>query len=345
MKIHYLEKEDKSSQKIDDEYYDSWFFTRLIKNAQKKVEALNYDMRKNLIDYDSILSNQRELVYKQRDQILKNVTNVQIAKNMAKVVAKDIVEMFKSQKNPLFVRGEELANAINKHMFNYNLVSPSFFENKTIAEATNILYNILCISIDKRVELLTPEVANKIFKDIIIQSLDHQWTNHLDLMVKVREGVNLRSLEQRSPLNIYVEEADKHFEDMKQKVAHTTIVQINHIFVPRVNEAIFNELSNVLTALNINTKAYEELKNRNNDKIIQTAFENKPNFSINVKPTSPRDKFVSQDTKVKPSETSKNAKETLSKLMEKIKSSQQQTAESNSVAKESKAETKVENSK
>jgi preprotein translocase subunit SecA len=131
-------------------------------------------MRKNLIDYDSILSNQRELVYKQRDQILKNSTNLQIAKNMAKVVAKDVVDMFKSSKNPLLVKGEELANAINKRMFNYSLVSPSFFENKTAAESTNILFNILCISIDKRVELLTPEVANKIFRDIIIQSLDHQ---------------------------------------------------------------------------------------------------------------------------------------------------------------------------
>ena len=319
-----IEKENKSSQKIDDEYYDSWFFTRLIKNAQKKVEALNYDMRKNLIDYDSILSNQRELVYKQRDQILKNSTNLQIAKNMAKVVAKDVVDIFKSSKNPLFVKGEELANAINKRMFNYNLVSPSFFVNKTAAETTNILFNILCISIDKRVELLTPEVANKIFRDIIIQSLDHQWTNHLDLMVKVREGVNLRSLEQRSPLNIYVEEADKHFEDMKQKVAHATVFQINHIFVPRVNESIFNELSNVLTALNINKKAYEELKSRNNDSIIQNAFESKPNFSINLKPTSPRDKFVSQDSQTKSSETSRDAKKTLSNLMEKIKSSQQQ---------------------
>ena len=322
-----IEKENKSSQKIDDEYYDSWFFTRLIKNAQKKVEALNYDMRKNLIDYDSILSNQRELVYKQRDQILKNSTNLQIAKNMAKVVAKDVVDMFKSPKNPLFVKDEELANAINKRMFNYNLVSPSFFENKTVAEATNILFNILCISIDKRVELLTPEVANKIFRDIIIQSLDHQWTNHLDLMVKVREGVNLRSLEQRSPLNIYVEEADKHFEDMKQKVAHATVIQINHIFVPRVNEAIFNELSNVLSTLNINKKAYEELKSRNNDSIIQNAFESKPNFSINLRPTSPRDKFVSQDSQTKSSETSRDAKKTLSNLMEKIKSSQQQAAQ------------------
>ena len=71
-------------------------------------------------------------------------------------------------------------------------------------------------------------------------------------------------------------------------------------------------------------KAYEELKSRNNDSIIQNAFESKPNFSINLRPTSPRDKFVSQDSQTKSSETSRDAKKTLSNLMEKIKSSQQQ---------------------
>ena len=73
----------------------------MIKGAQKKVEALNYDVRKNLIDYDTVLTNQRELVYKQRDQILKNLSNTQIAINMAKKVSNDIVEQFKLPKNPL----------------------------------------------------------------------------------------------------------------------------------------------------------------------------------------------------------------------------------------------------
>lgn len=131
-------------------------------------------MRKHLIDYDSILSNQRELIYKQRDQILKNVTNVQIAKNMAKNVAKDIVDLAKSKKNTLFVEAQQLADIVNKKLFNYNLVSPGFFEHKTVNEAVNILYSILCISIDKRIELLTPETGNKIFKDIMIQALDYQ---------------------------------------------------------------------------------------------------------------------------------------------------------------------------
>ena len=315
-----IEKEEKSNQKLDDEYYDSWFFTRLIKNAQKKVEAYNFDIRKYLIDYDSILSNQRELIYKQRDQILKNITNIQIAKNMAKNVAKDIAEIAKSPKNNLFVVPQKIADIINTKLFNYNLVSPDFFNHKTLNEASNILYNILCISIDKRIELLTPEVGNKIFKDIMIQALDHQWTSHLDLMVKIREGVNLRSFEQRSPLNIYVEEADKHFNEMKKNVAHFAIRQINHIFVPRVNEAIFNELSNILDTLNIDKSVYEKLKDRNNDQIIQNAFNKKPNFTLNLKPNSPNDKFIPSQQ-----ERQTDAKETLSKIAESMKKQQENT--------------------
>ena len=147
-------------------------------------------------------------------------------------------------------------------------------------------------------------------------------------MVKVREGVNLRSFEQRSPLNIYVEEADKHFSDMKRNVAHATIVQINHIFVPKVNEAIFNELSSVLDTLNIDKKIYEELKNRNNDQIIQNAFDNKPNFTLNLKPTSPKDKF----TPIK-QEKHEDAKTTLSKIAESMKQQQDKTAKEEEKAK------------
>ena len=138
-------------------------------------------------------------------------------------------------------------------------------------------------------------------------------------MVKVREGVNLRSFEQRSPLNIYVEEADKHFNDMKRNVAHATIIQINHIFVPKINEAIFNELSRVLDTLNIDKTIYEELKNRNNDQIIQNAFNSKPNFTLNLKPTSPNDKF----TPIK-QEKREDAKTTLSKIAEAMKQQQEQ---------------------
>ena len=274
------EKEKKAETKIDDEYFDSWFFTHMIKGAQKKVEALNYDVRKNLIDYDTVLTNQRELVYKQRDQILKNLSNTQIAINMAKKVSNDIVEQFKLPKNPLFVDPLPLAETINTKIFNFKLVSSKFFEHKTIAESKNILFQILVLSINKRVELLTPERANLIFRDIMIQSLDHQWTDHLDLMVKIREGVTLRSLEQRSPLNIYVNEADNHFNEMKSTVAHNVIMNINHIFIPKVNEEIFNSLNQILSSLNISHEYYDELKEQEANRKINQAFNQQANVVI-----------------------------------------------------------------
>ncbi|MDE7075641.1 MAG: preprotein translocase subunit SecA, partial [Malacoplasma sp.] len=65
----------KASEKLEDDYYDFGFFSKLLDTTQKKVEGLNFDIRKNLMDYDHVLSLQRELIYKQRDQILLKTSN------------------------------------------------------------------------------------------------------------------------------------------------------------------------------------------------------------------------------------------------------------------------------
>jgi preprotein translocase subunit SecA len=167
------EKLDKSEEKIDNDYFDSWFFTRLLNSTQKKVEGLNFDTRKNLIDYDSVLSNQRELVYKQRDQILKNVDNVKILKNMASVVAKDIVSLFKLPSNETYVDATKLTQAINARVLNANLLSPDIFDNKTVIDAIKIFTKILELSIDTRVKMIGDNAKN-IIKTMMIQNLDFQ---------------------------------------------------------------------------------------------------------------------------------------------------------------------------
>ena len=314
-----IEKAKKANLKLDNEYYDSWFFTRLIKNAQKKVEALNYDMRKNLIDYDSVLSNQRELIYKQRDQILKNLTNVEIAKNMAKIISKMLAEKCVALNKHLFVEKDKISKIVNEQIFNYNIVSPDFFIEKTAAEAANIIHKIICLSIDKRVELLTLERANNLFKNIMIQALDNAWTRHLDLLVKIREGVSLRSFEQRSPLNIYVEEADNHFKEMKTLVANQCVCSINRIYIPKINDAIINELNNILPNLKIDEAAFNRLKEENKNKIIDNAFNAKPTF--NIKFTSAQSPDVS-DPQV-------DSKEILKQKIKQIQENQVKNSENN----------------
>jgi preprotein translocase subunit SecA len=167
------DKIDKSNAKIDNDYFDSWFFTRLLNSTQKKVEGMNFDARKNLIDYDSVLSNQRELVYKQRDQVLKNTDNVQILKNMAKVVSVDIVKLFKSTKNEMYVDADKLIGVINTKILNSNLISPDIFVDKTLDEATQLLTKILQLSVETRVKMLG-ENASNITRTLMIQNLDYQ---------------------------------------------------------------------------------------------------------------------------------------------------------------------------
>jgi preprotein translocase subunit SecA len=303
------EKEDKAENKIEKDVYDSRFFTILINNAQKKIEGLNFDTRKNLIDYDSVLSSQRELVYKQRDQILKNIDNTQIIKNMAKNMASDIANLFKSAKNEVYVDADRLAHALNTKILNANLISPNIFIDKTIMEAVNIITEILKLSIDTRIELLKGTQGTNIIRDLMIQNLDFQWTNHLDRMTKIREGVTLRSLEQRSPLNIYVQEADYNFNEMKKNVAHNSVIALHRIYIPKVNEELHNRLSKVLSSIVI-THDTTKLPNQT----IANAFAQKPNFTINTSPRTPN-----EVPHVKPEEKLVDARAELLKKMEESK--------------------------
>jgi preprotein translocase subunit SecA len=144
-----------------------------LNSTQKKVEGMNFDARKNLIDYDSVLSNQRELVYKQRDQILKNTDNLLILTNMAKVVATDIVKLFKSPKNEQHIDADKLITTVNAKLLNTNLISPDVFQDKTLEEAAQILNQILSLSVETRIKMLG-ENAKNVTRTLMIQNLDYQ---------------------------------------------------------------------------------------------------------------------------------------------------------------------------
>lgn len=253
-----IDKADKTEKKVKDEnFYDSWFFNRMIKVMQKKVEGLNFDTRKNLTDYDVVLSNQREVVYKQRDQILKNERNIPIIRNMVGIVAKDLVNLFLSKENPNYVDEEKLTQALNIRLLGFNAIEPSLFAKQNVSTVTALVTRIIWGSIEARIASYNPEQIQKVLKSIIIQNFDSEWTIHLDVMSKIREGVTLRSLEQKSPLNIYVEEADKHFNILKNNVAHKVVISIHRLYIPNIAATINERLHDSKL---ITDKHYEELK-------------------------------------------------------------------------------------
>ena len=214
-------KYDQSSKK--DKIYDSKFFNWIISNTQKKVEGINFDMRKYLIDYDQVLSNQRELIYKQRDQILLSDDNLEIIKRMCAIVAKDTANIFWDKTNTNKINVSALTKALNEQCFHEEVFKVDDFKLLNSNEITEKIHQKLLEFVDKKIQENGKDMSNIIAKQLLIQNLDNAWTKYLDLSTKLREGVSLRSLEQVSPLHLYVEESDKAFEKLKKDVAYQTV--------------------------------------------------------------------------------------------------------------------------
>lgn len=220
------DKIDKAIVKLGDDYFDSKFFSRMLDRTQKKVESVNFDMRKNLIDYDHVLSSQRELIYKQRDKILLASDLTGIIQKMLSQFINLFVEKYRDVKNQNLVNHNYLSDALNKQLLGVGKTTPVDFENLTLASANEKINKLVSELIQNKINIITPQIATRMFRDIIIQCLDEMWIEHLDLVLKLREGVGLRSLEQTSPLNIYVKEADILFNKMLANVATNVIINI-----------------------------------------------------------------------------------------------------------------------
>ena len=220
------DKYEKANDKMADTYMDLKFFSSLLNNTQKRVEALNFDTRKNLIDYDTVLSSQRELIYKQRDKVLlsKDLTN--LVKRMSKTLISEIVNNHRNEFNNDVFDIEPLVEALNNNVFEENQITNEMLLDLDEKEIINKVQAIFNDFLDQKIADVTSEIFNDLARRVILVNIDKGWTRHLELIGKVRESVNLRAYEQKSPLNIYIEEVDKMFQTLKHIIAHRSMIEI-----------------------------------------------------------------------------------------------------------------------
>ena len=261
------DKFNKANNKMNDEYIDLKFFSKLLDNTQKKVEGLNFDVRKNLIDYDHVLSYQRELIYKQRDIVLLSKDLMSIVYQMIPYVIEDVFNNNVDKINPDFVNNENVINDFNKYIFKTNKLNSEEFKKYDKETLRHKLIDIIKDFLNEKKQLLTDEIFFNNIKKIIISNIDSSWTEHLELINKLREGVNLRSYEQVSPLNIYVEDADELFIDLRTKIANKIIKRISSLGEISLN---FNDLNFKIDIQNLKTNNNLNQNNSLNTVNIQT---------------------------------------------------------------------------
>ncbi|PNQ03857.1 preprotein translocase subunit SecA [Sphingobium sp. SA916] len=194
----------------------SKWLSKAIETAQKKVEARNYDIRKQVVEYDDVMNDQRKVIYEQRSDIMDAETVDDVVTDMRHETVNDLVgascppgtypEQWDMER--LKARTAEVLNLEPDFdgWLAEDHVDPEMIEERLRALADE--------AVADKVKELDPENWHMIEKSILLQSLDHHWKEHLSTLDALRQVVHLRAYAQKTPINEYKQEAFALFERM-----------------------------------------------------------------------------------------------------------------------------------
>ncbi len=205
----------KAFASLKDEGLNNKFVTSAITSAQKKIEGQNFDTRKSLIDYDNVMKKQREEIYEQRDKILYSPSIYDAVKDYFTKTANNIVhQSVKVDGKDQWLDAELLkANLTGKYLPDGKF-STEGYQEAPLDEAAEDIGDSLIAYYEKKRNSWPEGVADQIEKTLTLRAIDKNWTSHIDSMSKLRDSIHLRSYAQTNPLQEYVREGYKMFDEM-----------------------------------------------------------------------------------------------------------------------------------
>ncbi len=219
----------------DGEPIEHKYTTRAIENAQKKVEAHNFDIRKHLLEFDDVMNKQREVVYSQRRFILGGEDLKGTIQDMTEDVVEEMVERFTNE-HPHYDDWDipALVEALWGQFgvrFHFDSLPP---EEQTSEGITEHILKEVIATYERKEKDLTPEVMRELEKYVMLQAVDNQWKDHLLSMDHLKEGIGLRGYGQRDPLKEYQREGYEIFLDMSNRIKGETV---RNLFLVRIAAA------------------------------------------------------------------------------------------------------------
>jgi len=193
--------------------------TRAIENAQKKVEAHNFDIRKHLLEYDDVMNKQREVIYAQRREVLKGENLKEEILAMAEELGQDICQRYADGHLP--AAEWELTGLTESlfHQFNFRLqLKPEELEDMTPEHLEKKVLDQVGKSYEAKEQNISSHLLRQLEKIIMLQTIDSLWKDHLLAMDHLKEGIGLRGYGQKNPLQEYQKEAFGMFEEMVQTI-------------------------------------------------------------------------------------------------------------------------------
>ena len=216
----------------EDEPIEHTLITRSIEQAQKKVEARNFDIRKHVLEYDDVMNQQREIMYGERRKILRGENLRDNIRGMVNHIIKQEMNQYANEKlYPEEWQLDELVKDAEKIFAPVGVLKVSELEKLSRDELKEHLEKLAEDTYKQREAAFTENVMRELEKVVMLRIVDNKWMEHLDHMDMLREGINLRAYGQRAPLVEYKIEALAMFEEMEGAIQDQIATTMYHVAI------------------------------------------------------------------------------------------------------------------
>ena len=187
--------------------------------AQKRVEGNNFDVRKQLLQYDDVMNNQREIIYAKRNEILDSEsiheqTLELLTSHISEIVNKHLIETNKLNDNDY----EEILETTNENLLKTNRIVLSEIKGKKPEEVIELISELVIKEYNTKLADIPEEIRDEFEKAITLKVIDNYWMEHISTMSHLREGIGLRGYANENPLQAYTMEGYDLFDTMLTRI-------------------------------------------------------------------------------------------------------------------------------
>jgi len=200
---------------------------RAISSAQKRMEGSNFDIRKNLLEYDEVMDLQRKFIYNERTNLMDIVETEEFTEKMIEEFICEEVRKRYDDGEPEEIMNwiiNELIGAVEKNLINLD----------TVEDVEESVVKVALTRYRKNRETIGNDIINQIEKAIFMDLLDQFWVRHLDQLVQLKEGIHLRAYAQTNPLVEYQREAAAMFQDILAELRHYYCMNVLHFDISNI---------------------------------------------------------------------------------------------------------------
>ncbi len=220
----------------EDTPIDAKMLSGAIENAQKQVESRNFQTRKNVLQYDDVMNTQREIIYKQRRQVLDGEDLQNSIQNMLRTMVSNAIQGHMGEQKHMDAENFREAVAHFRTMFLAPadlLLSDEELKQYDAEELTQLVLDRATEAYARKEKEITPPLMRELERVIMLRVVDEYWMDHIDAMTELRQGIGLRALAQNDPVVAYKEEGYEMFENMVTAIQEETL---RRLFLVRLRQ-------------------------------------------------------------------------------------------------------------